>query len=245
MVYIILPAYNEEEGIEKLLERFKRITATFIPSYKVIIVNDGSRDHTLPVIECFKRELNIDVISFPQNKGIVDVFLAGFKKVCAEGADEDICITMDSDNTQSPFILMDIINQINAGNDIVIASRFAKGGKMIGVPWVRYVLSFGVSIIMGNIAKIPGVTDYSTFYRGMRVRVLKEGLKKYGDRLIEGKGFSGMGSLLVKLHPFANNIVEVPLVLRYDLKGGQSGMRIFKSIMGYLTLFYKILRKTY
>jgi dolichol-phosphate mannosyltransferase len=242
MVFILLPAYNEEEGIEKLLERIRRISETFIPEYKVIIVNDGSHDHTLQVIECYKKVLNIEVVSFPKNQGVTSVFQTGFRKVCAEGADNDICITMDSDNTQNPFVILDIIKKMESSYDIVIASRFAEGGKMVGAPWFRNLLSKGVAFAMRQIANIPGVRDYSTFYRGVRVRVLKEGFKKYGDELISGHGFSGMAGLLVKLSEFTGKVTEVPLILRYDLKEGGSGMRIFKTIRGYLILMSNIIK---
>ena len=243
MVFILLPAYNEEEGIEKLLERIKRIAKTFIDNYKVIIVNDGSRDHTLQVIECFKKEMNIEVVSFPKNRGVTSVFQTGFRKVCEEGVDNDICITMDSDNTQNPFVILDIIKKMESSFDIVIASRFAEGGKMVGAPWLRGMLSYGVAFAMRRVANIPGVRDYSTFYRGIRVRTLKQGFARYGDELISGHGFSGMASLLVKLSQFTDKIAEVPFILRYDLKEGGSGMRIFKTIRGYLILMAQIIKQ--
>lgn len=243
MIFILLPAYNEEEGIEKLLERLIRITKTFLQEYKIVIVNDGSTDHTLQVIECFRDKLNIEIISFSENRGVVEVFQTGFEKICSEGNDEDICITMDSDNTQNPIVILDIVEKMRESHDIVIASRFAEGGKMVGAPPIRKLLSHGVAFLMRRIANVPGVLDYSTFYRGIRVKVLKQGLERCGDDLITGHGFSGMASLLVKLHPFAGKITEVPFTLRYDLKEGGSGMAIFKTIKGYLFLFYDMLKQ--
>lgn len=243
MIFILLPAYNEEEGIEKLLDRLRRITQTFIEQYKILIVNDGSADHTLQVIECFKDELNIEIISFPKNQGVTKVFQVGLEKICSEGKDDDVCITMDSDNTQNPYVILDMLEKMETSADIVIASRFAKGGKMIGAPALRRFLSYAVAFLMGKIANIKGITDYSTFYRGIRVRILRQGLQKYGDTLITGHGFSSMAGLLVKLSQFTDRISEVPLTLRYDLKEGGSGMRIFKTIRGYLNLMFSIISK--
>tara|TARA_Y100001960_G_C14540453_1_gene760606 strand:- start:38 stop:790 length:753 start_codon:yes stop_codon:yes gene_type:complete len=241
--FILLPAFNEEEGIEKLLERLIRITRTFLKEYRIIIVNDGSSDHTLDVIECFRENLNIEIISFNKNRGIVDVFRQGFQKVCEEGDDGDICITMDSDNTQNPYVINDILEKMNDGYDIVIASRFVEGGKVVGAPWFRNLLSNGVAFLMRRIAAVPGVTDYSTFYRGIRVGLLRRGFERYGDELISGHGFSGMANLLVRLCPFAIRTGEVPFILRYDLKEGGTGMRILKTIQGYLILFVNILKE--
>jgi hypothetical protein len=50
IVYLLLPAYNEEEGLEKLLGRLKRIATAYRLELRVLIVDDGSADHTQVVI---------------------------------------------------------------------------------------------------------------------------------------------------------------------------------------------------
>ena len=243
MVFIVLPAYNEEDGIEKLLERLIRVTKTFVPKYKIIVVNDGSVDHTLEVIECFKSRLDIEVISFPKNQGIAAVFQSGFEYVCKEGSESDLCITMDSDNTHNPFIILDLIKEIDNGSDIAIPSRFVKGGKMKGCPWYRAFLSHSLAFLMSSIANVKNISDYANFYRCIRVGILKQGLNEYGNKLVEGYGFSGMAGFLVKISKYTNKISEIPFTLRYDLKEGSSGMSIMKSILGYFVLFKNILKK--
>ena len=243
MVFIVLPAYNEEDGIEKLLERLIRVTRTFIPKYKVIVINDGSIDHTLEVIECFKSLLNIEVISFTKNRGIAAVFQRGFEYVCKEGLDGDLCITMDSDNTHNPFIILDLIKETDNGSDVVIPSRFVKGGRMMGCPWYRAILSHSLAFLMSSIANVKNITDYANFYRCIRVEVLRQGLNEHGSKLVEGYGFSGMAGFLVKISKYTNKISEIPFTLRYDLKEGSSGMSIMKSILGYFVLFKNILKE--
>lgn len=239
MIYIVLPAYNEEEGLEKLLERIRRIAEAFSLDYQLIIINDGSTDHTSTVIESFAKNMPIELINFETNQGVTQVFRTGLKRVCYLGQDHDLCITMDSDNTQNPYVMLDIIKKLEKSFDIVIASRFEKGGKMVKAPWLRMVLSLGVAWLLKHLIPIPGVRDYSTFYRGYKVSLLKRGFTFYGDNLIEGHGFSGMAGLLIKLSKLTNKIGEVPLVLRYDLKEGGSGMKILRTIRGYLQLIYE------
>jgi dolichol-phosphate mannosyltransferase len=239
MVYIVLPAYNEEEGLEKLLERIRRITRAFSLDYQLIIINDGSKDHTAAVVESYMKEMPIELINFEENKGITQVFRVGLRRVCDLGQDQDVCITMDSDNTQNPYVILDILRKLGNSFDMVIASRFEEGGKMVKAPWLRMVLSLGVAWLLKRLIPIPGVQDYSTFYRGYRVGLLKKGFALYGDALIEGHGFSGMADLLIKLSKLTHRIGEVPLVLRYDLKEGGSGMRIFRTLRGYLQLIWK------
>jgi len=239
MIYIVLPAYNEEEGLEKLLERIRRIGRAFSLDYQLIIINDGSTDHTAVVVESFAKDMPIELINFAKNQGITQVFRTGLKRVCDLGQNNDICITMDSDNTQSPYVILDIIQKLDHSFDIVIASRFEKGGKMVKAPWLRMILSLGVAGLLKRLIPIPGVQDYSTFYRGYRIHLLKRGFALYGETLIEGHGFSGMADLLIKLSKLTDRIGEVPLVLRYDLKEGGSGMRILRTLRGYLQLIYK------
>lgn len=242
MIFILLPAYNEEEGLEKLLERINRIMTSLAVPHKLIIVNDGSRDHTVAVIQSYSKVMPIELINFEKNCGITEVFRAGFKRVCAIARDEDICITMDADNTQNPYVMLDIIAKVNEAYDVVIASRFQEGGKMVGAPFIREIMSLGVTFLLKRLIPINGVRDYSTFFRGYRVKVLKQAFSLYGDSLIEGYGFSSMASMLIKLRKITQRFAEVPFILRYDLKEGGSGMRISRTIRGYLGIFWQIMR---
>ena len=131
MLFILLPAYNEEEGLEKLLDRIHRIMEAFSIQYKLFIINDGSVDRTSYVIQSYSKIMPIELINFENNRGITEVFRVGFKRICEIGSDDDICITMDSDNTQNPYVILDIIKKLNESSDVVIASRFKKGGKMV------------------------------------------------------------------------------------------------------------------
>ncbi|MBL7073632.1 glycosyltransferase family 2 protein [candidate division KSB1 bacterium] len=243
MIYILLPAYNEEEGLEKLLVRIDRLAKTFFSEYKLIIVNDGSSDHTVQVIQTHLKEMPIELINFEKNKGITEVFMVGFKRVCKLGKDNDICITLDSDNTQSPFVILDILQKLNERFDLVVASRFAKGGGMVGAPFFRKLLSLGVAYLLRKTIPIKGARDYSTFYRGYRVGLIRKAFNQYGDNLLEGHGFSGMANMLIRLCSMTDKVTEVGLVLRYDLKEGGSGMNILKTVKGYLKLLYINIRK--
>jgi dolichol-phosphate mannosyltransferase len=235
MLHIVLPAYNEEEGLEKLLERIRRIARANAIDYRLLIVDDGSRDHTAEVVQSFAIDMPIDLVSFTANAGVTEVFRSGFRRICAEADDDDVCITMDADNTQNPYVILDVLKKLQNGCDLVVASRFEPGGGMVKAPVLRRFLSLGVAWLLRHAIAIEGIRDYSTFYRGYRVKLLKRGFALHGDDLICGEGFSGMADMLIKLCALAGGRVgEVPLVLRYDLKEGGSGMRIFRTIRGYV-----------
>ena len=233
-VYVLLPAYNEEEGLEKLLSRLARIANSNQLSLYLCIVNDGSHDHTDQVIDSFRSVLPIHVERFPQNRGVAEVFRVGFRWVLAAALDEDLCVTMDSDNTQNPYYILDLVRELQRGADVVIASRFAPGGSMRGAPLLRSLLSHAVARLLRTFVGLPGVRDYSTFYRGFRVGLLRAVFQRWGESAVQGHGFACMARFLILAGGLAHDIREVPFTLRYDLKEGGSGMRIFKTMRGYL-----------
>lgn len=241
MVYILLPAYNEEKGIGKVLERIRALALQSSEPFRVVVVDDGSWDHTSEIIASFSDRLDIKLFTFGQNRGVSEVFKTGMRFIAEDSRnpEEDICIVLDSDNTQDPGLIPEMTKKIQAGDDIVIASRFARGGKMVGCPWMRQCFSFVVSGMMQLLIRLPQVRDYSTFYRAYRVRVLKEGFARYGDGLFAGRGFAAIGALLIKLGNVTSRISEIPFILRYDLKAGASGIKLMKTIRGYLELIYE------
>lgn len=241
MLFILLPAYNEEKGIGKLLDDISIITSGLSLDYKVIVVNDGSLDRTVDVVKSRMPKMPIELIDFKVNQGITHVFRAGFKEVCKIGADNDICITMDSDNTQDPNVIKNIIEKISQSYDVIIASRFQKGGKVIGAPLARKIMSLIVAFMLRLLIPIQGVRDYSAFYRGYKVGILKKGFAMYGEKLIDGEGFSAIASMLIKLRRVASKFGEVPLVLRYDLKESRSSIKFMRTIRGYLIIFWQII----
>ena len=241
MIYILLPSYNEENGLQEVLPALIEMSAVYKEPMRVVVVDDGSKDRTSAVALSYKEKLDLKLIAFPQNRGVTEVFKEGFKFIMADckNPELDICIVLDSDNTQDPRLIPEMVRRIEAGDDIVIASRFEGNGGMIGCPWVRQIFSYGVSWIMRILAGLPNVKDYSIFYRACRVSLIKAGFDRYGDRLIEGKGFASICSLLLKMGNITRRTSEIPLILRYDNKQGISGHKIFRTIRGYLELIWQ------
>lgn len=242
MIYVIMPAFNEEEGLEKLLHRIKVVMEYEKYEYKILVVNDGSIDRTEYVLKSHLDVVPLEYVNMEQNSGITKVFQVAFEKVLGEAKDDDIIISLDSDNTQNPYAMIDLIKSINEGYGLSIASRFVEGSRVVGVPAFRMFLSNGVAFLLGALFPFKGVKDYSTFYRAYRVDIVKKALEKMPiDQLIVGHGFSSMASFLLKiLYISKPEVKEVPINLRYDLKEGGTGMRIFKTIMGYLKLIKEL-----
>jgi dolichol-phosphate mannosyltransferase len=131
---------------------------------------------------------------------------------------------------------MQMLERIEGGADIVIGSRFQPGARMYGVSLMRRILSRGVIVFMRLLAPLPGVRDYSCGFRAYSARLLEEVMRAYGNRLIQTTGFSVQSELLIKCAAEGARIEEVPMVLRYDRKIGESKINMGNTLAGYVRL---------
>jgi len=236
MIYIVLPAYNEEETLPPLLRRIKANLDESGLIYRVIAVNDGSSDNTLGVLQESAAEIPLTIIEHPENRGLADALRTGLVEAITHSGDQDIVVTMDSDNTHTPGLVLRMVRLIREGHDVVIASRYRVGARTIGVPWYRRLLSLGAALIFKLAFPTRGVLDYTSGFRAYRASALKELFKAFGEDLISEPGFSCMVDILLKLRKYPLIIGEVPLILRYDKKVGASKMNVGRTIMDTLSL---------
>ncbi|MCI5995338.1 MAG: glycosyltransferase family 2 protein [Blautia sp.] len=131
-VLIIIPAYNEEQNLEKVMERLKAAC----PQYDYVIINDGSTDRTGEICETNRYH----VIHHPVNQGLARAIQTGMKYALEH--DYDMALQFDSDGQHLPEYIEDMVKHMEEKNcDVVIASRFygikmpfrlrTLGGKMI------------------------------------------------------------------------------------------------------------------
>src|SRR5690606_23946463 len=157
------------------------------------------------------------LIQHPQNMGLGAAMRTGLKKAAHNS---DVVITLDADNSQDPELIRTMVERINEGFDVVIASRFQPGSQEIGVPPFRVFLSHLSSAGIGTLVRYPGVRNYSCGFRVYRTEALRNLIKTFGYNFIRENGFSCMFELLLNLRTLHARASEVPLVLRYDLKEG-------------------------
>lgn len=239
MIYIVLPAYNEEKTLPPLLEAIRENMDEARLPYSVIVVNDGSTDATVRVVSEASETMPITLIEHPQNKGLSETLKTGLLSAVNYASPKDIIITMDADNTHTPGLIMTMVRMIREGHDVVIGSRYQKGSRVIGVPFLRRLLSFGASLIFKSLFPIKGVKDYTSGYRAYRAQVIKNMFTAYGGDFINQPGFSAMVDVLLKIRKYPVIIGEAPLILRYDQKAGASKMKVAKTIVETLKLIWK------
>jgi dolichol-phosphate mannosyltransferase len=233
LIRVALPAYNEEEALPLLLDRMAVVAAAHFPGrFEVLVVDDGSKDKTAAVVEAFaaSHDLPVHLIRHGVNKGLGEAIKTGLRAAAERSSEHDVIITMDSDDTHIPGLIPRMAQLIEEGNDVVIASRYQAGARMMGIPWFRQVLSAGLSLMFQVVFPIPGARDYSCGYRAYRPTLIQQAFAQWGERFISERGFACMVDILMRLHKLGAIVTEVPMVLRYDRKPGATKMPVRRTI---------------
>jgi len=242
MIFILLPAYNEEKSFPPLMEKLKHVLEQIGKDFKILVCNDGSTDRTSEMLKEYSIKLPIEVIEHSINRGLGESSRDLFERVVEIGKEGDVIIRMDCDDTHEPKYIPDILAKLEKGYDVVVASRFKKGGGQMGVYGYRALISRAANLFMKLFFPIQGLREYSCGYRGYQFTKLKEAIDLFGNNFIQlkGLGFTCTLEKLVKLKLIGARFGEIPFLHRYDQKQSDSKMVSSVTTLGYLvmTLLY-------
>lgn len=240
-VLIGLPAYNEEKGIQEVLKSIKNLRNTSKYEIRVLVVEDGSTDDTASVVA--KAVMDNDYIILlrhEHNRGLGEAIKSILKYAVEKLENDDILVTLDADNTHSPQLIERMIDLILTEKlDLVVASRFTEGGREIGLSLLRKVYSRGAMLYFKMFFPIVNMNDYSSGFRAYRIRTLKEAFTRWNN-LVTTNGFDCMAEIAAKFSKMKIKAGEVPLILNYHLKQGESKMRVMRTVRGYFSLLAKV-----
>lgn len=238
-VYVVLPAYNEESRIGKLLDRIDEAMWEEGFSYQVIVVDDGSHDTTAKIVNEYCSHIPILIKQHKANQGLGPTIRDGLIIAMELATDRDIVITMDADDTHTPGLIVRMVRMIREGCDVVIASRYQPQSQTYGVPWLRRFVSYAGAFLCRCVFPTQGVRDFTSGFRAYRANVLCEAVEQYGSHFVDQDGFQCMVDILLKLRRLRLIFGEVPMILRYDLKQDASKMKIMKTARLTLMLLLK------
>lgn len=169
-VVIVIPTYNEHDNIGKLLSE---IISLKIPGHELhmLVVDDCSPDGTGAIVtEIAKTEPRVRLLSRTKKRGRGFAGIDGFLKALADQA--DYIIEMDADFSHHPRYLPKIIEEADKGADVVVGSRFVKGGADVDRGALRRVITFLAGIYVRFFLDLK-MKDVSSGYRCFRRRALE------------------------------------------------------------------------
>ena len=215
---IIIPVYNEGEKILRLLNELNNYVKT---NFKVLICYDLENDDLFNFKNEFKKlNFDINLIKNPSS-GPLSAIKQGFSL-----GNSDAVIVYPADDFLNYKLLDKMYEKYLDGSDVVVASRFMKGGSMKNCPLLKSILVRTASFTLYFLSSIP-VRDASNGFRLFSRKLLNE-------VQIESKiGFAYSLELLVKCHRLRKKIAEVP-ALWEERSEGQSRFKLFKWIPQYL-----------
>ncbi|MBE9529400.1 MAG: glycosyltransferase family 2 protein, partial [Proteobacteria bacterium] len=164
-ITVVMPAYNEEQYIEAIVER---VLATGIPS-ELVIVDDYSTDSTPAILKTITEDERIKVCFHTKNMGKGAALRTGFKE-----ATGDIVIVQDADLEYDPAEYPRLIKPILDGKaDVVYGSRFA-GGDAHRVLFFWHMIGNKFLTLLSNMFTNLNLTDMETCYKVFRKEMLEK-----------------------------------------------------------------------
>jgi len=227
-VSVIVPTYNERENLPTLIERINKVFVDERIVGEVMVIDDNSPDRTGQLAEQLRRKYKfLKVIHRPSKLGLGSAYREGFR--AAEGK---LLFTMDADLSHDPAHMPQFIERAKHA-DVVVGSRYVKGGGIIGWGLYRKLVSKIANFIAGIVVGAD-VNDITSGYRAYR----KEVLEKVPLEEIRSNGYAFQLEILYEIRKKGFKIDSVPIVFTDRRKGrSKLGMR---EILSFLMLTIKL-----
>ncbi len=148
---VIIPTYNEKENIEKIVRKVFSLTGDF----NLLIVDDGSPDGTGDIIRTLQQSFSdrLFLLERSGKLGLGTAYIAGFK--WALQREYEYIFEMDADFSHNPDDLPRLYDACAKGADMVVGSRYTKGGRVVNWPWDRIFISKGGALYTKMITFMP------------------------------------------------------------------------------------------
>lgn len=230
-ISVVIAAFNEEGNILELTERLVKSLSDY--DYELIYVLAG-KDKTFSILKNFgtsNPKIRLKVIHDKFPSGLGADFKKGFELV---DSNSECILTMDADLNHQPEEAHRLLTALNNA-DMVIGSRFVKGGTTKDVPFIKSLASNLGNFVYSTVFKIS-VKDKSSGYRAYT----KHGLLNILG--YESKGFEFLMEIILIANKKKLKIEEVPINFIFRVNG-KSKFKFFKTGKAYLKLLVKHLFK--
>ncbi len=210
---VCLPTYNERENVESM------VRALGDKGVRVLVVDDNSPDGTGEIADRLAAELDyVGVLHRERKEGLGPAYIAGFGRALADGA--DLVLEMDCDFSHAPDDVPRLIAAAQDGADVVVGSRYVKGGSIGNWGALRRFVSAGGSL-------------YARLLLGAPVHDLTGGFKCYRRRVLEtidlaaihSKGYAFQIETTYRALRAGFRVVEVPIHFVDREEGGSKMTR--------------------
>jgi len=227
---IVIPCYNEAEGIDALRKQLQGVWPELQRRgpVEVVLVDDGSRDDTyVRLVAAFSEWPTVRIVRHEHNRGLGAALRTGIAH-----ATGSVLVVIDSDCTYPPSTIPALLDLLAPDVDIVTSSAYHPLGGVEGVPAYRLLFSRSASLLYRLLVD-PRVYTWTAMYRAYRREVVTRVETKSSSYLV-------MAELLVNAILAGYRVVEYPTVLHVR-QYGQSKARIWQITKAHLAFQVRVL----
>lgn len=206
VVSIVVPTYNERGNLEPLLEGIDEALGRSGVPYEVVVVDDDSPDGTWKRARELADRYPVRAVRRTDERGLASAVLLGVAE-----AKDDVVVVMDADLQHPPGRIPDLLEAIDGGADIAIASRFVEGGSAGGLSRLRRFVSAGADFLARTI-----------FRRARPVSDIQSGFFAFRRQVTEGADLDPVGyKILLEILVLGDydSVEEVPYTFREREEG--------------------------
>ena len=229
---LVVPALREAANLLVLLERIRCSLDPVGINYEVIIVDDDSRDGTDAIVtEIAQRDARVRLLTRTGVRGLAGAVIHGW-----QGTDAEILGVMDADLQHPPELLPELWRELQSGNDIVVASRYAPHGSRPNWSRFRHLLS-QLAIWMTLPLQRPGirVKDPMSGFFLVRRACIRE-------LTLQSQGFKILLEILVRGN--VHSAAEVPFVFGHRHAGrSKASLKVGFEYVALLRRLWKVRRR--
>lgn len=199
---VIIPTYNERDNLPLIVGRVHAA----LPQVHILIVDDGSPDGTGQLADelSLADPDRVHVMHRVSKDGLGAAYLAGF--AWGLGREYTVLVEMDADGSHAPEELNKLLTAVDGGADVVIGSRYVRGGTVRNWPWRRLALSKTANTYSRVLLGVD-IKDITAGYRAYR----REVLEKIDLAAVDSKGYCFQIDLTWRAINAGFTVVEVPI----------------------------------
>jgi dolichol-phosphate mannosyltransferase len=237
-VVVVLPTYNERENLERIAEAI----LTALPEATLLIVDDNSPDGTGTLADTMAaREPRLQVLHRTAKEGLGAAYREGFRWAVARSETRAI-VQMDADFSHDPGDLPRLLAPLMTGSDLVLGTRYMPGGRTVGWPIRRKLIS-RVGTAFARIVLLLPYRDLTGGFKAWR-RELLEAIRL---REANASGYGFQIETTWWAHRRHAVITQVPIIFRERVAGSSkmSGGIVREALGLVLRLRFEAIRDTF
>ena len=209
-VWVVLPTYNERDNLEPIASAI----LAALPEASLLVVDDSSPDGTGQLADTIAaREPRVSVLHRPGKQGLGVAYRDGFRWVL-ERPETRAIVQMDADFSHDPAALPRLLAPLMRNADLVLGTRYMKGGETVGWPMARKLISRGGTLFARAVLLLP-YRDLTGGFKAWR----RELLDAIRLRETSGSGYGFQIETTWWAHRRGARIVQVPITFRERVAG--------------------------